>query len=1361
MAEFDPTKPFTIVEPEFDPTKPFTIVSDEKPVEEEPEKEDQQFYDDTLIGELGEGVASGFIKLGEGIAGLAAIPVDVAYDTDYGDQITKASEDLRDAMGLDPEGFVGKGSEILSQFVYLPLKAAGMAGRGYQAARAARLGKAKAAKTPLTRSERFGLAAAQLGAAGAAEVAVTTDGTTTIGDWVEMGPTQTEDLIGLRGQEKALGRIRNRLRSTAEATGIGAGIGAAIGSLGRTSAGQAIAKTLTDKIDAAGAKIDNLIYRRATAAPGSAEELGVLGKLGADIASFARYRGSLPDEAATQRYLIEGQVEAELGKAERVVKQLDKQVKLALKKAKPTSQLDRVSIMSKVNEFLTEADLKTQSDIFNQLPVEIRPNVREMRDHVDELQKVIRDGPFLRGNPVTPSGVSVKEIIDESIGSYLRRGYRAFEDAKYVPDQTAINTARGFFKGNKTATEKELTQLAQRDPFNEILTDDFMTRNGLQRVTDDDGVKIVVPNKVTSDVARVAQEAFLSKYAVRARGKLGGGRVARDRLDTSLFIDRENIPKALRQLLGEIDDPKQAYLSTVADLAQFNAVDNYYDSIAQMAKNDEGIGRLFVNPKSPQQEAGLVQRGYVKLGSNDAPSMVKSSTDEKAVDELVKDRGWGSLSGYYVPKAIHRDLTNAVLAEDSVGALLTRYTIGAFLKGKGISQYSKTVLSPITQVRNFTTAVGFALANGNVPMIGRGGSLSDSAKLVFSNITNRGSDAVFDDLFDAQKRGVLGTNAELREIQDTLSKGVDVTARGPRSFADTVLGERLGGALRGVTKPAEDLYQGSDDFWKYFNYHAEQAKLRNALKGATEEQQIAYLTKGQGSDLPVEELIKDRAAQIVRDTVPNYSKAASEAIRYARRLPVGNFITFPAEMYRTSFNIVRQALSDMASDIPAIQARGRQRLIGFTTVAGVAPMAALDLGSAISGVSKDMMEAYKRSFGASWEQGSVLVPIDQDEDGKLRYFNFSTSNPYDSLFRFANRAFTEVERGVEQKQDIDKVVFDTMVGTLGELFSPFFGEAMLTEALVDITARGGRTKTGAQVYNPEDNDGLKIQKMFNHVLDTMLPNVIPVNVSSGEFEPSRFLRGVVGSKYPDLIDPEDKFGRERNAQEEIIRQFVGVTPLEFDPKKNIVFAAKRLKRAQDDARRIFNSRTDDGNATGESLYNAFVASNQAKLRVDREYYQMLKDAQELGLSQREIRKILQEENIGGWKTLIKGKFTPMDVTDEQKRKMRKAGVYSEFDRRLARDLRRTFKNIPLDVRGAPEAPEFDAQPEPSIVDPFAALPAAPAPQPAAPAPVPTMPTAPAPQAQPQSNTRSLPFLGSNPIDALRNMEILQRISGGQ
>ena len=171
-----------------------------------------------------------------------------------------------------------------------------------------------------------------------------------------------------------------------------------------------------------------------------------------------------------------------------------------------------------------------------------------------------------------------------------------------------------------------------------------------------------------------------------------------------------------------------------------------------------------------------------------------------------------------------------------------RGLFGSFLKANGISQYSKTVLSPITQVRNFVTAVAFATANGNVPVIGRGGSLKDSAQAVFANITNKGSDALFEELAEAQRRGVLGTNAELREIQDSLNKGLGITARDPKSFVEAVAGtgggvrEKLARSVGKATKPLEDLYQGSDDFWKFFNYNAEQTHLRNALQGATPEQ---------------------------------------------------------------------------------------------------------------------------------------------------------------------------------------------------------------------------------------------------------------------------------------------------------------------------------------------------------------------------------------------------------------------------------------------------------------------------------------------------------------------------------------------
>ena len=368
-----------------------------------------------------------------------------------------------------------------------------------------------------------------------------------------------------------------------------------------------------------------------------------------------------------------------------------------------------------------------------------------------------------------------------------------------------------------------------------------------------------------------------------------------------------------------------------------------------------------------------------------------------------------------------------------------RGLFGSFLKAKGISQYSKTVLSPITQVRNFVTAVAFATANGNVPVIGRGGSLKDSAQAVFANITNKGSDALFEELAEAQRRGVLGTNAELREIQDSLNKGLGITARDPKSFVEAVAGtgggvrEKLARSVGKATKPLEDLYQGSDDFWKFFNYNAEQTHLRNALQGATPEQQIAYLTKGgddvsmemaeriRRGDVDIDELIKDRAAQIVRDTVPNYNKASSELVQLGRRLPIGNFISFPAEIYRTGFNIVKQSLDDMASDIPAIQNRGRNRLLGFVTTTTVVPAAALELAYATTGVSREEMDAYKRSFAPRWEKGSVLLPMGRTEDGKIQYVNFSTSNPYDVLSRFANRAMNEADDAVREGKSVGQV----------------------------------------------------------------------------------------------------------------------------------------------------------------------------------------------------------------------------------------------------------------------------------------------------------------------------------------------------
>lgn len=1301
-------------------------LSTPKPTEEDDGK---QFYDDTAVGEIGEGIVSGVIGIGEGLAGLGAAAVDIVADTNYGDKVTELAESARDTLGLDPEGFLGKGAEIVTQFVVPGIGVASKVGKAAMTARKL------AGKTgPMTKAERFQLAGKELAAAGLVDAAVSTDGMTTVGDWVDMGPTQTSDLIGLSGREKALARIGNKLKVGAEATllggvaqgalmGAGKVAGGAGRTIGQTELGKVSAQAVNQKLDQLGRGIDNLLEQRMLAKPGSPEELGRFRKGIADAIAFSRYRGYLPEQAATKRELIDGQVQTEIKKADRILKDLDNEIETFINRTpEGDGNLDRVGIMSKLESYLTESDEAIKSRLKRELPMGVRQNAVRMRKHIDKLSRDVLDSNFLKENKFTVDGKSINDLIEQNINSYLRRRYKIFEDSKYIPTEESIRVADDFFKSKKTAVEKELTELARKDVDGE-LSEDFLLRNGLTKQRGEDGIEIKVGAKVTDAAARKARENFLNRYSIKSREKLGGGRMARDRLETGIFMSREEIPKQLRRLLGEVDDPQEAYLGTIADLAQFTAIDDYFGTIAQMAKQNSGIGKLFRNGNdlTPEQQAGLRERGFVKLGGEDGASSGVQPVGREAdeVEKLVGRSGWGSLDGYYVPAPVYKDLTRQILAEDNIGTTLLRGTFGTFLKAKGISQYSKTVLSPITQIRNFTTALAFATANGNVPVFGRGGSLKDAAQAVFSNISNKAAptselgqkagkalgigqkdaDVIFADLADAQRRGVLGTNAELREIQDTLNKGLNITAREPRNFAEAVVGEKLARSIGKATKPMEAAYQGSDDFWKYFNYHAEQAHLRSALSSVKNiNQKFAYLTKGmdeteinqlikqagEGGDV-LDELIKNRAAQIVRDTVPNYNKASSGLVQFGRRLPVGNFISFPAEIYRTGFNIVKQGLDDMASDIPAIQARGRNRLLGFVTTTTVIPTAVLEMAYAISGVGREEMDAYKRSFAPRWEKGSVLVPLGKTEDGKIQYINFSTSNPYDVLSRFANRAINEADDAVKTGKNLGQVLDDVALGTLSEVFEPFMSEAMLTEALIDVTFRGGKTATGAQIYSNADSFGARQGKKFAHVVDTLMPNLIPVNVSGGKLEPSRFLRGVAGSE-DGMISSVDKMGRERSPLGEFARQVTGVSPLEFDPKRGLEYGAFRFGQQQTNAKAKFNRVTDDFNAGTNTLTNAFQAANNDKLRIDKQYYRMIEDLRDMGMTEGDIRKVLKKNNIGGVKGILRGRFEPFKVSKKNRQDMRDAGISNKFDNNAVINIQNQMRNLPLDPDDSPPPP---------------------------------------------------------------------------
>ena len=122
---------------------------------------------------------------------------------------------------------------------------------------------------------------------------------------------------------------------------------------------------------------------------------------------------------------------------------------------------------------------------------------------------------------------------------------------------------------------------------------------------------------------------------------------------------------------------------------------------------------------------------YVQLGGKGGRSTLLGEGAVEGVEETLNRSGWGSLYGYVVPETVYKNLTNSIMASDNVYGQMALSAWGGFLKIKAGSQYSKTILSPVTQVRNLLSASLFAAAQGN---IGKGANLYDSLKLVLADL---------------------------------------------------------------------------------------------------------------------------------------------------------------------------------------------------------------------------------------------------------------------------------------------------------------------------------------------------------------------------------------------------------------------------------------------------------------------------------------------------------------------------------------------------------------------------------------------------------------------------------------------------
>ena len=1266
----------------------FVPVSAEAPVSETQESTTQ---------EIAEGLASGLLGIPQGLGELAAAGVDIVYDTDYSSDVTAFFDGIRDAAGIDPEGTAGTIAEVVGQFVVPGLGAASAASK---LSRIANLG-------TITRR------AAQIGAAGVTDAMVATDGMTTLGDFFQAGPTQTEDTIGMRGKEKAAARIGNRLSFALEAGGATALVEPALKGLGL--GGRVVAKVATPVVAPI---VRKGVLPAAEAISKPIRELAERDDLVGDsvnkLLSVFRSRGNLPQDVFEVRSTILGKVEAEVGTAARSFKAVQDGLDEAFKKSETVlaegTPLVRSEVLNRLYGYLTKDPdfVRNAKDtgvpLESMLPDFLRAPAIDMRKQVDKLSNAIKNSDYLS----TRDADDVVNAINDNIGSYLRRKYKIFEDKTFLKSNEFADArvkATDFFKANPKAAQN-----LYKDLYDGPIPNDFTVGVGKSE-------------KLTDKAAEELVDAFVNRYAnrgrhpIRSSGKVQS-RVADKKIKEGLFASRQVNNQLLRNLLGEVKDPQEAFISTVADMAEFRAVDDYFKYIRSLV--DEGDN--FVSEARFAQMPIAMKENYEQLG-----------------------KGFGSIEGIYVPRRIFNDMTRLTIGDAGTMGNTMRAVYSGFLKTKGMTQYVKTVLSPITQVRNVTSASLSAMAQGNV---GGGANLFESFGTVIGNITKRGAADRADYYRNLQELGVVGTQTQLREMDRLIEEGVGFTRKADADLMGIPVGQKVGNAitrskigsfLSSTNTLAKDMYQGGDDVWKIYNFEFERNKILQAFGGSVKN---AEAQLGQSLD--------QYAADIVKNTVPNYERVP-EFVKGIRKLPVGNFIAFPAEILRTSANTLGQAMKELGSDNRAIQEIGMRRLIGFTSTAVAAPAALQKMAMDLTGVSQEQIDAARES-GAPWQKNSRLIPTSVDENGNLKgYIDYSYTNMYDYLQRPALAILNAINKGEDLGKSGSEVATEAVIGAIVEMFEPFASESIITEKLLDVSTRKGVTGTGAKVYRDEDTPGDKAFKSFVHIADAIVPGGAPFQLkgmTKETQEPGVEFGRFARSFFADSTDPS---GNERKAGQEIFRAFTGLSETEVKPENILLYKGFEYSRGIRNASQIFNSAVSTrGTLDPENAVGTFREANETRFRVMRDMYRTVQNMRRLGMSEAEIRREMKRNKVANVSKLMRGVFEPMKVGTEIRRRAR------ENDNTLPmaelNEVRREFRGRRLD-----EPFEAEVQEAPAFT-PIEAEPVTGAPTPAALGPRTFVP-APVSQQPPQSQQNQTPdtsLLGGNPIDILKNLQISQR-----
>ena len=838
----------------------------------------------------------------------------------------------------------------------------------------------------------------------------------------------------------------------------------------------------------------------------------------------------------------------------------------------------------------------------DELPKQLQVSANDLRNYTNGLKKEFGE--------LLPTTDPIKYLIDSDINAMMRRSFAAFTNNSYAPTPQSVNGAKTFIK-------------------------DLILGNNTLRME----AEMAFPNKSIADAIdefaslKVADIMHTAKYEMSEPFKALETITRKLGLDDVTLRTGEELPTALRKLLGEEKNLRSSLLQTTGNIIASTSQKKALDRIAEMGlangwlfrTQDEALGKGILNAASLSDVKGS---GFLL---NDAIGLY-------GTPELIKQLGGYSLFDGFLKSTVYQNI----------------------LAMKAMVQGGKTLYSPATQMRNVGSAALFAL---NVGHIGGSASVPQAFKIVMDDIFGPGRNVDKKKLNKFIERkielGVIDENVVSQELTAILNdlKGATKETGEPVISNLNQLIQRVGNTQ--LSQYVQRLYAGGDNLWKLYGHEFYISELKQFTKSIDDVKryfddiigkEFVELSPKTGVKKTVMEGIEEIAAHLVRDTYPTYSRVPP-AVQAIRKLPLGNFISFPAEMLRTTATTLSTSLKHIASGNPGLQSMGYRSLFGqFTTLYGVNE-GVKALGHSLTDVSPEAIRAYQDGLGPRFMENHLLVPLTNRDPktGEFKAFDLSSYNPYayviDPIEGFI-RELGNTRMSVDQVEgEVYNRIFDA-AGPLMAFIEPFTAETIVLEPFFDIWARGGKARSGKTIYSPTDDFGDKVSKSFQHILNTVAPGFVR---STGQVL--------------NALSLDTKQGR-LNDLSDVLLRLIGGSITNVDPVSALDYKAIDIREIRSNAYKTehFFSKENALERGPAVMAAEFQDIQNEALAAQFEVYKMFAQALDSGLLTRDqIEKVLGKDgrNVPNLDNLMDGIFTPVSYS-ESGLEQRADELYDEY-----------------------------------------------------------------------------------------------------